>query len=764
MPQRKKLHQTWVFRILLFLFIWLMVGFTTGTGVLMGPVRWLAQAGREHGWAAGTEDLLVKSVIVLFVICSFFIALGLARTVSRSPRLHARIGIPALATLFALGSLYLWLNPRFAGSDVKFEQSTNIRFTFGPYPEEANLRRLKDEGYTAVISLLHPAVVPFEPKLQADEEKAAAKVGIEVIHLPMLPWVSENQKVLDSVRTLAEKDNGRYYVHCYLGKDRVNVVKRVVEEVGVEVASSEPSTARKIAKMPAFERGEIVTLDEGIYLAPYPTDEEWLGYILAGEIRHVVSTLDPDNPEDSPWIFKEKRLAERYGLGFDLEPISLSAYDPQAALRTAQRLRTLPRPLLAHGFLAPSFRTEAIIQAYRSGKPSLPPSLLKAPLKRGKVEVIAPNIAVGPRPQGPEFGGYLYQRGVRRFIYLGDATSLQAREDQIIAQETGFAWEASRAKDTTYLFEILASDGPYYLYGPDLSLIREEIKQRFGPAIPESTRFLPEKVREIEKKPEVSETEEIAQRPRGVAGFIIAFFDRALPDLKMIILYSPLLALYAGIAAWFAGWLRVKRNVRAPYTRKVFHFLIFTMAAALQITAGLPAVVLFGILVSLAVIYATIRGSGFAYYEAMARPTDEPHRTLFILIPLASTAAGGVLANLFFTKFAAVGYLIAGWGDAVGEPVGTRWGKHRYRVPSLGKVKATRSLEGSIAIFIVGTIVGLLGFLLLGIPPLTALWVAAVCGLAGAAVEAFSNHGLDNLTVQVAVSALAWLLITQIVL
>jgi len=25
-----------------------------------------------------------------------------------------------------------------------------------------------------------------------------------------------------------------------------------------------------------------------------------------------------------------------------------------------------------------------------------------------------------------------------------------------------------------------------------------------------------------------------------------------------------------------------------------------------------------------------------------------------------------------------VGYLVGGLGDAAGEPVGTRWGKHRY--------------------------------------------------------------------------------------
>lgn len=56
------------------------------------------------------------------------------------------------------------------------------------------------------------------------------------------------------------------------------------------------------------------------------------------------------------------------------------------------------------------------------------------------------------------------------------------------------------------------------------------------------------------------------------------------------------------------------------------------------------------------------------------------------------------------------------------------------------------------AIFLVGNVVDFAGMLLLGIWPLT--------GLAETVVEAFSNHGLDNLTVQVAVAAVTWLLLS----
>lgn len=233
------------------------------------------------------------------------------------------------------------------------------------------------------------------------------------------------------------------------------------------------------------------------------------------------------------------------------------------------------------------------------------------------------------------------------------------------------------------------------------------------------------------------------------------FLEQFLPAPGTAALLVPLTAVYAAAAAWLAGWLRVERQVRAPYTRKVFHFAIFTMAGVVHLTYGLPGVTLFGIVVALGVVYAVLRGDGFPFYEAMARPTDAPRRSFFILVPLLTTALGGVLDNLLFADFALIGYLVAGWGDAVGEPVGTRWGRHRYRVPSLVGVPAQRSIEGSAAVFLMGSLAATLGLLLWGHAFVTAAGVGVACGAAGAIVESFSTHGLDNLTVQVAASALA---------
>jgi phytol kinase len=102
-----------------------------------------------------------------------------------------------------------------------------------------------------------------------------------------------------------------------------------------------------------------------------------------------------------------------------------------------------------------------------------------------------------------------------------------------------------------------------------------------------------------------------------------------------------------------------------------------------------------------------------------------------------------------------VGYLAAGWGDAIGEPVGARWGRHRYRVPSLAGVAATRSWEGSAAVFAVATLGSTIALAGVGGAP---WWGGFACGAAAAFVEGISNHGLDNLTVQIVPSVAAMLL------
>ncbi|HEX6307652.1 MAG TPA: hypothetical protein VFZ69_05650 [Longimicrobiales bacterium] len=230
---------------------------------------------------------------------------------------------------------------------------------------------------------------------------------------------------------------------------------------------------------------------------------------------------------------------------------------------------------------------------------------------------------------------------------------------------------------------------------------------------------------------------------------------RFIPDAATTMLVVPAALLYGAAAAAFAGWLRIRRAVRVPYTRKIFHFLILSAATLVHLQWGVRGVVVYGTVIALLVVAAVLRGDGFAFYEAIARGTDAPRRSLFIIVPLITTAVGGVLANVFFPAWAHIGYMAVAWGDAVGEPVGTRWGRHRYRVPSIGGVAAVRSVEGSAAVLITTMLACGIVLRLGGLEPAAVLGAAALVGIVTALVEALSHHGFDNLTIQLAAAGAA---------
>lgn len=608
--------------------LWLPIGFATGTGVLLGPVRALADAARAGGWSPAAENGAVGAVILLFVIGSAAASGAAARWVRRTVRPEVRWGLPSIAVVLAGASLWMWMNPALAAQRGRDDTRPGSHFTFGPYPDETKLAELEAAGYTAVIPLLHPAVVPFEPKLLAEEREAAARIGIELIHLPMLPWVSDNLEAIEALRDLARKGGGKYYVHCYLGQDRVQIAKRAVESVEGGVGVDAQTSARRLEDLATMERGAYVKLAESAYLTPYPTDDEWVGYVLAGGFRTVVSLLDAASADDRPWIEAERALLGRHGI--DLVELPFERLGNRERAEAVARVAALPRPILIHAFLGPtSGKSEVSAAFWRAWRDHVP-------------------IATSRKPDPPPAAASVPAAG----------------------------------------------------------------------AVP---------------------------RPRSASVSVV------------LLLPFAVLAVFA--STWWVGRLRTVAGVRTPYTRKIFHFVIFTFAAVTHAAAGLPGVIAFGSVVSAAVLYATWRGDGFPFYEALARSSDAPRRSLFVLVPLATTAVGGLLSNVLFGPLAVVGYLVGGWGDAIGEPVGTAFGRHRFQVPSLGGVRATRSIEGSAAVALAGIAAAATALVAVGIHPAVAIAAGSVCGLAGCAVEAISPHGLDNLTIQVVASGVAWIVL-----
>ncbi len=242
---------------------------------------------------------------------------------------------------------------------------------------------------------------------------------------------------------------------------------------------------------------------------------------------------------------------------------------------------------------------------------------------------------------------------------------------------------------------------------------------------------------------------------------LLTFFKQNTPAVSVILRLGPVLLVWAYACLTFAAFLKTVRRLKTGYTRKTFHILIFLTAAALQIGAGLPTVCLFGGMTTLVLAYALMRGAGHPLFEAIAREKDEPHRIYYIVVPYLATLIGGLAANMFFGPVSVIGYLVGGLGDAAGEPVGTRWGKHRYVVPTLSPVKTTRTIEGSVGVLVVSLLATVIGVMLVPGAHLTARSAVAILaiGLVCTVIEAISPHGWDNATMQLAPALLASVLL-----
>jgi protein tyrosine phosphatase (PTP) superfamily phosphohydrolase (DUF442 family) len=339
-----------------FLYLWVTVGFFIGTGVLIGPARWVTQGMEHAGFAQKAQDHAMQAVMLVFVFGSAAVSLWLLRRVLHGTR-RVKLGIPAVATIAAMASLWGWMNPgrMFATAAGGLDHSSlatasGAHFIFGAYPDENMLRDLKRQGVTAVISLQHPAVLPFEPASIQEEKRAAKEVGIEFIHAPMLPWVSDNREALEKVRRIAHEGHGVYYVHCGLGRDRTNVVRRMLEADGVKTVAhgsiGHALTFEQRLRMPsgrAFERGSVRRLEPGVYLTPFPNVAEFNGYFEGGQVKTVVFLLDPNDPAQKAGLAQGQRVLATAGVQTYSRP--LMGRDLPTAKEIAAWARTLPRPL-----------------------------------------------------------------------------------------------------------------------------------------------------------------------------------------------------------------------------------------------------------------------------------------------------------------------------------------------------------------------------------------------------------------------------------
>ncbi len=954
----------------LFALIWLFLGFSLGLSTLFGPVRWIADLTIDYE----IEQRLIKLLIGFYVISTALISAWLVRVWRRpGQRIHIKCLIILFAFCSGISSFLYMVFPSYFGSVSIIETSRSEKITFGPLPNKEQMQELKNKGYTVIIALLDPGILP--EKLILDREKVAAReVGIQLIHIPMIPWVGEktNDLAKEKFREIFSQEavNDRYYVHCYLGADRVNIAKKMIQAIFPGLIEVQETHSNPLEKTHSLYNGKVIQLGNEIFIIPSPTRDEIFNYL--GKMPLVTSILDPAFFREKGRIDELGEILKQFNTPYEVFSIPPIGIDPYQVLDVVQKMKNLSTPFVIETNDTDSARAEIFAQTFFYQKPSLAPSLFIRGMERGSVLFYRFNTVLGPRPTPQEFRNDLYENGIRKVLYLGNPLANEAVEDSQNARRANLEFRAVNDSDWP---QIVMQDGPWYVYGtgvqdmrasrnksvayeelmpgiflildrPELD-IAEQITQnkihtifflyeRETKQIFEQLRFLqstqvnlvtqaiakepfiPEKVLEITAKiwsaeqpcailipaestylrealkqsfylskpplppsllqslslqrgtpqvlapnvaigPRPTEQEFLTTLPNvGVQGFIYvgypddreaksdkefltkhqkfwlsldpelnSFYEfiindgpwyiygpgltldvvdrigrkvgpsvpktifhypvpsqskehkimlehfvdfrkiftgetpiwRLFPQPATLILLLPVFIIYTALWVNYVGKKSVYAGVATAYTRKMFHFAIFFAAGILQITGGFPLVATFGGIVVLFILYAILRGRQFAFYQALARPKDTPHRTFFIVTPLLMTAFGGIVNNIFFGDLAAVGIFVTGCGDAIAEVVGQKFGRHRFSVPSLLGVKCKKTVEGTISIALVSAIAAmcLLGYIGVGFNDL--LVIGTLVGLGSAVIELISFHGIDNFTVQVASSALAFYLL-----
>jgi hypothetical protein len=334
-----------------FFYMWLLVGLVLGTAVLVGPVRLITEGMGRAGWEQSSQDHVLIVVILAYLVFSLLLTRWIVGIMFRARNRNTRWGIAAVLTLLAAGTAWEWSNPAKmlagiagGGDGGSYNVAGGAEFLFGAYPDDAKLEALKKAGVTAVISLQHPGVVIEREGISAERD-ATKKLHLQFIQAPMLPWVSDNEESLQKLRDIARTGKGKYFVHCGLGRDRVNVAKRIIEAEGIKIAAgSDIKTATGFADRPdPFERGSLAHLEAGKWLIPYPNKHEMFGFILGGQSGTVVSLLDATDPQQAAWNAEMEKLLKEYSIPFIMRP--LPENDVARAVALAKEVEAMPQPV-----------------------------------------------------------------------------------------------------------------------------------------------------------------------------------------------------------------------------------------------------------------------------------------------------------------------------------------------------------------------------------------------------------------------------------
>jgi phytol kinase len=211
---------------------------------------------------------------------------------------------------------------------------------------------------------------------------------------------------------------------------------------------------------------------------------------------------------------------------------------------------------------------------------------------------------------------------------------------------------------------------------------------------------------------------------------------------------------WLGVVGGTAEWLHRRKLATPEVVRKVVHIgvgHVILLAWWLQVPAwmGIGASLFFSIVAYLSYRYPLLPSINSIGRKSLG--------TFFYAVSI------GVLVAWFWPlqqpQYAALGILIMAWGDGLAALIGQRFGRHPYHLWGMQK-----SWEGSFTMFVLS---GALAGVILGCTGLGWGWqtgvISVIVAFIATGLEAFSNYGVDNLTVPVGSAALAFGLVTLLI-
>jgi len=169
------------------------------------------------------------------------------------------------------------------------------------------------------------------------------------------------------------------------------------------------------------------------------------------------------------------------------------------------------------------------------------------------------------------------------------------------------------------------------------------------------------------------------------------------------------------LVAYVSGLLAQKMILRVNYTRKINHFAISFLPELLMVAFAISNSTT-NILVStfISILYFVfftkpIRSSVPLFatmFASIDRPEDRPYTLRWFMIQYFAAILVMIPVYFYFSSIGKISMVyialfINNIGDGLAEPVGVKFGKHKYTVKAiLTNKKYTHSIEGSLCIFV----------------------------------------------------------------